>query len=145
MFHSKQTTSGFVRTLARWWREYAGRRSTVAALADWGPAESARIAHDVGLSGAAELRVLAGKWPHSADLLARRMQQIKLDAAEIVQVEPEVVRDLERVCTLCASKRRCGRDFAKERPPWSWQAYCPNTMTLKALIAEHSAGVRTTG
>jgi len=145
MSHSKQTTSGFVRTLARWWREYAGRRSTVAALADWGPAESARIAHDVGLSGAAELRVLAGKWPHSADLLARRMQQIKLDAAEIVQVEPEVVRDLERVCTLCASKRRCSRDFAKERSPSSWQAYCPNTMTLKALIAERSAGVRTTG
>ena len=145
MFYSKQTTSGFVRTLARWWREYVGRRSTVAALADWGPAESARIAHDVGLSGAAELRVLAGKWPHSADLLARRMQQIKLDAAEIVQVEPEVVRDLERVCTLCASKRKCSRDFAKERSPSFWQTYCPNTMTLKALIAERSAGVRTTG
>jgi len=99
----------------------------------------------VGLSGAAELRVLAGKWPHSADLLGRRMRQIKLDAAEIVQVEPEVVRDLERVCTLCASKRRCSRDFPKERSPSSWQAYCPNTMTLKALVAEHSADVSTRG
>src|SRR5262245_5258085 len=145
MFRSTETRPGFAHQLARWWRECAARRRTVAALANCGPAETARIAHDVGVSGVAELRVLAGKWPHSADLLARRMQQIKLDAAEIVQVEPEVVRDLERVCTLCASKRRCGRDFAKERPPSSWQAYCPNTMTLKALIAEHSAGVRTTG
>jgi hypothetical protein len=145
MFHSKQTRSGFVRTLARWWQECASRRRTLQTLADCGPAESARIAHDVGVSGAAELRVLAGKWPNSADLLARRMRQIKLDAAEIAQVEPQVVRDLERVCTLCTSRRRCGRDFAKERSPSSWQAYCPNTMTLKALIAEHSAGARTTG
>jgi hypothetical protein len=145
MFHSKQTRSGFVHTLARWWQECASRRRTLQALADCGPAESARIAHDVGVSGAAELRVLAGKWPNSADLLARRMRQIKLDAAEIVQVEAEVVRDLERVCTLCASSRRCSRDFAQERSPSSWQAYCPNTMTLKALIAEHSAGARTTG
>jgi glycerol-3-phosphate dehydrogenase len=145
MIRSTHTRPGFLPRLARWWREYAGRRSTVAALADCGPAESARIAHDVGVSGAAELRVLAGKWPNSADLLARRMRQIKVDAAEIVQVEPEVVRDLERVCTLCASKRRCSRDFAKERSPSSWQAYCPNTMTLKALTAERSAGARTTG
>ena len=145
MFHSKQTRSGFARRLAIWWQERANRRSTLQALTDCGPAESARIARDVGVSGAAELRVLAGKWPNSADLLARRMRQIKLDAAEIVQVEPEVVRDLERVCTLCASRRRCSRDFAKERSPSSWQAYCPNTMTLKALVAEHSHGVRTTG
>src|SRR5262245_8643521 len=145
MVRSTRTKSGFFRRLARRWRGYAGRQRTLAALADCGPAEAARIAHDVGVSGAAELRVLAGKWPNSADLLARRMRQIKLDAAHIVQVEPEVVRDLERVCTLCASKRRCSRDFAKERSPSSWQAYCPNTMTLKALVAEHSAGVRTRG
>jgi hypothetical protein len=145
MFHSKQTRSGFVRTLARWWRERAGRRSMLAALADCGPAETARIAHDVGVSGAAELRVLAGKWPNSAELLSRRMQQIRLDAAHIVQVEPEVVRDLERVCTLCASKRRCRRDFAKEQSPSSWQAYCPNMMTLKALVAEYPDGAKMKG
>jgi glycerol-3-phosphate dehydrogenase len=136
MFHSKQTRSGFVRTLARWWQEYASRRRTLQALADCGPAESARIAHDVGVSGAAELRVLASKWPDSADLLSRRMRQIKLDAAKIVQVEPQVVRDLERVCTLCATKRRCSRDLAREQSDSSWQAYCPNTMTLRALGAD---------
>ena len=89
MFYPKQTTSGFVRTLARWWRECAARRSTVVALANCGPAETARIAHDVGVSGAAELRVLAGKWPNSADLLSRRMRQINLDAERIVRVEPQ--------------------------------------------------------
>jgi len=139
MFNLKQTR------LARWWRECAARRSTVAALANCGPAETARMAHDVGVSGAAELRVLAGKWPNSADLLSRRMRQINLDAERIVRVEPQVVRDLERVCTLCASKRRCGRDFARERSPSSWQAYCPNTMTLRALVAERPGGAKMKG
>jgi len=136
MIRSTHTQPGFLRRLARGWREYAGRRSTLHALADCGPAEAARIAHDVGVGGAAELRVLASKWPDSADLLSRRMRQIKLDAAKIVQVEPEVVRDLERVCTLCASKRRCTRDLAREQSDSSWQAYCPNTMTLRALGAD---------
>jgi hypothetical protein len=133
MIRSTPTKSGFLPRLARWWREYAGRRSTVAALADCGPAEAARIAQDIRVSGAAELRVLASKWPDSADLLSRRMRQIKLDAAKIVRVGPQVVRDLERVCTLCASKRRCTRDLAREQSDSSWQAYCPNTMTLRAL------------
>jgi hypothetical protein len=145
MGRSIHTKPGFLRRLARWWREYAVRHSTVAALADCSPAEAARIAHDVGVSGAAELRVLAGKWPDSSELLSRRMRQIRLDAAHIVQVEPQVVRDLERVCTLCASKRRCSRDFAKERSLLSWQAYCPNTMTLKALVAEHPDGAKMKG
>jgi hypothetical protein len=133
MIRSTHTKPGFLPRLARWWREYAGRRSTVTALADCGPAEAARIAQDIGVSGAAELRILAGKWPDSADLLSRRMRRIKLDAAKIVRVEPQVVRDLERVCTLCASKRRCTRDLAREQSDSSWQAYCPNTMTLRAL------------
>ena len=136
MVRSTRTKSGFFRRLARRWREYAGRQSTLTALADCGPAEAARIAHDIGVSGAAELRVLAGKWPDSTDLLSQRMRQINLDAAKIVQVEPQVVRDLERVCTLCASKRRCSRDFAKGQSASSWQAYCPNTMTLRALTAD---------
>jgi hypothetical protein len=145
MFRSTETRPRFLHRLARRWREYVGRHSILAALGDCGPTEAARIARDIGVSGAAELRVLAGKWPDSADLLSRRMRQIKLDAANIVRIEPQVVRDLERVCTLCASKRRCSRDFAREPSGSSWQAYCPNTMTLKALVAERSAGVRTRG
>ena len=136
MTRSTHTQPGFLRRLARWWREYARRHNTVAALSNYGPAEAARIAHDVGVSGAAELRVLASKWPDSADLLSRRMRQIKLDAAKIVRVEPQVVRDLERVCTLCATKRRCSRDLARKQPDSAWQAYCPNTMTLRALDAD---------
>ena len=135
MFLSAQTRPGLVRRLARRWREWAGRRNTVAALDSCHPSETARIARDLGVGGA-EFRVLAGKWPDSSDLLSRRMRQNELDAAELVRVEPQVVRDLERVCTLCASRRQCDRDFANERSNPAWEKYCPNTMTLRALIAE---------
>jgi hypothetical protein len=145
MAYSTHSKPGFFRRLARRWREYVGRHSILAALGDCGPAEAARIACDIGVSGAAELRVLAGKWPDSADLLSRRMRQIKLDAAKIVRIDPQVVRDLERVCTLCASKRRCSRDFAREPSGSSWQAYCPNTMTLKALVAGCPDGAKMKG
>jgi hypothetical protein len=82
----------------------------------------------------AELRVLAGKWPD--DLLSRRLKQVELDAAEIVRSEPEVVRDLQRVCTVCGSKRKCDHDLANRRSDSAWVKYCPNATTLDALVAE---------
>ncbi len=74
------------------------KRGTTAARGRCGPAEVARIAHDIGVGAATEFRVLAGKWPNSPDRLSRRMQQVEFDAAELVRVKPQVVRDLERPC-----------------------------------------------
>jgi len=98
-----------------------------------GPAEAARIAHDLNVSRG-ELRVLASKWPD--DLLSRRLKQVELDAAEIVHTEPEVVRDLQRVCTVCGSKRKCNHDLANHPSDSAWVKYCPNATTLGALVAE---------
>jgi hypothetical protein len=125
MFHSIQTDAraGPVGRLARWWRNWKVRRRTLAEL-DW------RIAHDLAVSPA-DLRVLAGKWPD--DLLSRRLEQLDLDAAH---VEPQVLRDLERVCTLCGSKRRCRHDLAGDPSESRWLEYCPNVTTLSALVAE---------
>jgi hypothetical protein len=104
--------------------------------------EVARIAHDVGISSE-ELYTLSGKWPDSADLLLRRLDESRLDATEIKKVEPQVMRDLQRVCTLCASKRRCSHDLATKPSDPAWQTYCPNTTTLKALIAERANAGKT--
>jgi hypothetical protein len=46
------------------------------------------------------------------------------------------LRDLQRACSLCASKRRCKRDLARKSTDPGWQQYCPNASTLHALIAE---------
>jgi hypothetical protein len=128
-------SSGLIDRLARRWRTWRADRRTQADLASCGREDVARMAHDLGVGGA-DLCVLAGKWPDSAHLLTRRMDEIALDAAKIAEVEPAVIRDLQRVCSLCASKRRCVRDLAARPADPVWQDYCPNSMTLTALIAE---------
>jgi hypothetical protein len=140
MSRSAQTSErpGFARRLARWWRSWNGRRRTMADLDRCGSAEAERIARDVGVSGA-DLSILAGKWPDAADLLYRRMNEINLNWMEITQADPQVMRDLQRVCTVCGSKRRCEHELAKNPTDPAWQKYCPNATTLSALGAERAA------
>jgi hypothetical protein len=131
-----------VRRLVRWWQDWIKTRSAMAQLGCCDRAEVARMAHDVGISSD-ELYTLSGKWPDSADLLLLRMDESKLDATEIKKVEPQVMRDLQRVCTLCASKRKCSHDLATRSSDPAWQTYCPNATTLNALIAEQATVGRT--
>jgi len=135
MSHSTQTSErpGSVGRLACWWRNWNRRRRKMAELDCCGAAEAERIARDLGVSRA-ELSVLAGKWPD--DLLSRRLEQVNLDVAELAHVEPQVLRDLERVCTLCGSKRRCEHDLANDASDPVWMKYCPNAPTISALIEE---------
>ena len=97
--------SKLVRRLIHWCREWIYTRRTMAHLDRCGPAEMERVAHDLAMAKA-DLRILAGKWPASLNFLSRRMEELKLDGTEIPRVEPEVVRDLQRVCSLCSSQRK---------------------------------------
>ena len=140
MSRSAQTSErpGFVRRLAHRWRSWNGRRRAMADLNGCGPSEMERIARDVGVSGA-DLSILAGKWPDAADMLYWRMNEIKLDRMEITRADPQVMRDLQRVCTVCGSKRRCEHELANSPSDPAWQKYCPNATTLLALAAERAA------
>jgi hypothetical protein len=97
-----------------------------------GEAEIGRMAKDLRMS-ASELRAVAKKGPKAADLLLRRMADLDLDPKEVAWLEPAAFRDLQRVCTMCKSHRRCAWDFARGAPPPTWERYCPNTGTLAAL------------
>jgi hypothetical protein len=140
MSRSAQTGErpGFVRRLAHWWRSWNGSRRAMADLDSCGPAEMERIARDVGVSGA-DLSILAGKWPDATDLLYWRMNEIKLDRMEITHADAQVMRDLQRVCTVCGSKWRCEHELTNNPSDPAWQKYCPNATTLLALAAERAA------
>ena len=99
-----------VRQLGRWLRNWQSRRAAVAELNRCGPDEVERVVRDVGVSGA-ELYILAGKWPDAADLLGRRMSYLNIDEAAVARTKPQAIKDLRRVCTLRASRRRCARDM----------------------------------
>ena len=118
----------------RWFRAWRRRGTRRAELASCGPAEVEHMARDLGMSRG-ELSILAGKWPESADLLSRRLEQVRLAG-----VEPQVLRDLGRVCTLCGSKRKCEYDLTIHPSNRAWTEYCPNAPTISALMAERSAG-----
>jgi len=140
MSHSAQTNEqpGFIRRVAHWWQNWSGRLRAMADLDRCGYAEAERIARDVGVSGT-ELFTFAGKWPDAADLLYSRMNEIKLDRKKVTEIEPQVMRDLQRVCTVCGSKRRCAHELATKPSDPAWQKYCPNATTLSALAADRVA------
>jgi len=124
-----------VRRLVDWWRSWINRRRTMADFHRYGPTEVEQLAHDLALARA-DLCILAGKWPGSVNFLSRRMEEIGLDAAEISRGAPEVTRDLQRVCSQCASPRKCRHDLVRNPADPRWQDYCPNATTLTALVAE---------
>ncbi len=131
--------------IAKWWRNWTRRNAATRELDCCGASEVAHLAHDLGVS-TSELRTLAGRWPDSADLLRRRMDVLGLDATQISHAEPEVLRDLQRVCGQCADERRCEHDLRRNEKEGTsndgtsydrtWRGYCPNVATLDALRSQ---------
>ena len=113
-------------------RNWAQARSSLSDLSHTGTAETARVAHDLGLS-ASELANLADRGPDAADLLPQRLSALHLDAKELGRTEPATLRDMQRLCTMCESKGRCAADLADPPADPAWRQYCPNAATLDAL------------
>jgi len=119
-----------------WWR----RRSELEAM-DRGELE--HIAGDLGMT-AAELKDLAARGPHAADQLRERMRIMGIAGADVAQVTHGLMRDLERTCTYCQEKGRCGRDLAGHPGDRAWEGYCPNAIALTAVktATHHALGGR---
>ncbi|HML14343.1 MAG TPA: hypothetical protein VK456_13630 [Xanthobacteraceae bacterium] len=126
---------------AAWLRTMRAARASLRELD--GPGNDVeRIARDLGLAPS-ELRDIAAKGPGGADQLEMRLEGLHLDAAALRREEPLMMRDLERVCTTCGSKRRCVRDWLRFPDDAAWRGYCPNATTLDAL--ENAPPQRQTG
>jgi len=121
-----------------WWRNWKQSRTTLFEIDGLEDAELSRVARDVGVNSS-ELRTLAGKWPDSADLLSQRLAALQLTEDAVARSEPGVLRDLQRVCTVCDEKQRCGHEIARDPSDPAWRGYCPNAETLDALEFERSA------
>ena len=124
----------FAEIVANWLQNWRSKRARLAELANSGSDETGRIAHDIGLTSW-DLRELAGKGPDSADLLPRRMAALNIDTDEIRRTQTAVLRDLQRLCTLCESKGHCEHDLDRGAAT-EWQRYCPNADTLRALTRD---------
>jgi hypothetical protein len=90
-----------------------------------------RMARELGFTPD-ELRLLADSGSGAADLLYRRLDALGMDSEKIKAVVPEVMRDMQRCCSECISKRRCAGDFDAYDDS-RWRDYCPNAGTLAFL------------
>jgi hypothetical protein len=129
-----QKRSSLTEIIVGWWRKWTGFNPAYSDISCCVQADVERIARDVGVS-AAELRALAKLGPDSADLLQRRMAALKLDQNKVFHTEPGTFHDLQRICSMCESHKRCAHDMAQSSINSAWEDYCPNAATLQALNA----------
>jgi uncharacterized protein YjiS (DUF1127 family) len=128
---NRNRLSGMVGRLADRWHDWRAARMRLRELQRCGD-HLGHIARDVGLSRS-DLYAMAAKPPDAADQHKQRLAALDIDRETLLHSDPRVVRDLERVCSLCGQKRRCERDLASHPNDPVWRTYCPNTQTLDAL------------
>ena len=129
-FEQQYPTIGpLVTAVAGWYRKWRDASET-AGLADCPPADVERIAKDIGLT-IADLRAL--ERTDEPLQLPRMLAALRIDAAELARTEPAALRDLQRVCALCDSKRRCRTELAAGDAARTYEGFCPNALTLKTL------------
>ena len=118
--------------LHAWRRRRDEIRRGLADLESCGDDDLSRMAKDVQLTPAA-LRQMARCRSDAANLLLRRMAALGLNAEALGRMEPAVLRDLQRLCSLCATKKRCMKELARDPADAVWREHCPNAGTLAAL------------
>jgi hypothetical protein len=125
---------GLAGTLRGWWsdrkavREYGGldRQDRVALARDTGLPEDT-LERSVTNGTGRPLK------------LPRLLDALGVNAAEVKREHPGVMRDLEATCSGCCEQSKCRRDLDAGRAAGSYEAYCPNAVTIDALLAEKAA------
>jgi len=92
------------------------------------------VAREVDLSKA-EFDALMQSVSEEPLLLSLRLSHAGLSEEELAANRGDLLRDLRRVCSRCASRARCDRDLKHERRATP-SKYCPNEPTLQALARE---------
>ena len=97
-----------------------------------------QIAGDLRISSA-DLEALVRQGPHAADELPKMLRALGIDQADLARTETLVLRDMERVCSLCSHKRRCGHELAAGTAAAHYEEYCANAPTIDGLGKPASA------
>ena len=111
-------------------REGASSRRELERLS---PEERGEIARELNVSESELGR--AARWPVSPELLSQRIEHAGLSEQELAASHGDVLRDLQRVCSLCSEKSRCASDLDQGRRA-SPAKYCPNELTFRALTSK---------
>ena len=112
--------------------EWLKHRRELKEMRELDAANFDRIASELRMSSA-DLEALVRQGPHAADELPKMLTALGIDQEDLARSEPLVLRDMERVCSLCNHKRQCDRDLAAGTAAAHYQEYCGNADTIDGL------------
>jgi len=119
---------GLVNTFNDWLRH----RRELNELRQLNTSEFDRIAGELRVSPG-DLNELVRQGPHAADELPKLLKVLGIDEEALARSQPLVLRDMERVCALCAHKGECDRDLAAGTSAEHYEGYCLNASTIELL------------
>jgi transcriptional regulator with XRE-family HTH domain len=117
-----------ITTFGDWLRH----RRELNELRQLNTSEFERIATELRVSPG-DLNELVRQGPHAADELPKLLEILGIDEEALARTQPMVLRDMERVCALCAQKGECDRDLAAGTSGEHYAGYCLNASTIETL------------
>jgi transcriptional regulator with XRE-family HTH domain len=117
-----------ITTFGDWLRH----RRELNELRQLNTSEFERIATELRVSPG-DLNELVRQGPHAADELPKLLKILGIDEEALARTQPMVLRDMERVCALCAHKGECDRDLAAGTSAEHYEGYCLNASTIETL------------
>jgi hypothetical protein len=72
--------------------------------------------------------------PHSSSLMRERLTQSGVDPDYVLVVQPDLYRELQRICDTCPDPDGCARDLARGDLEVGMRKYCPNAAAIDELI-----------
>ena len=112
--------------------DWLKHRRELGELRELDDASFKQIASDLRVSPD-DLTALVRQGPHSADELPKLLMALGIDQEKLARTEYLVLRDMERVCSLCNHKRQCDHDLAAGTSSAHYHQYCLNAATIDAL------------
>lgn len=112
--------------------EWLKHRRELKEMNEMDAANFGRIAGELRMS-TGDLEALVRRGPHAADELPKMLKALGIDQNALTRTEPLVLRDMERVCSLCSQKRKCGHDLAAGTAAAHYGEYCGNADTIDGL------------
>jgi len=112
--------------------EWLKHRRELREMREMDAANFGQIASDLRMSSA-DLEALVRQGPHAADELPKMLAALGIDQDDLARTEPLVLRDMERVCSMCIHKRQCDRDLATGTSAAHYEEYCANAPTIDGL------------
>lgn len=90
------------------------------------------IASDLRISpGDLDQLVQAGS--HAADELPQMLKSLGISEEDLKRSQPTLVRDMQRVCSLCRDKAHCHRELAAGTAAAHYHGYCPNAPSIDTV------------